>query len=139
MRAAPAENISNHPDSLLLVQSYYSAMRNRRGESSIRVMLGVQDVPISSALPYIHLWAHVRRESKKLTRINLTDFFSVDADSVVIGSRAKQVSLLFIGSVDVRTGITKKGPVKGKQLYRQRVGVRVRAATSRAVVSAVNY
>src|SRR5215813_3067591 len=116
MRAAPAEHILNGPTSLLLVQRYYPAMRNRGGQPSISVMLRVKNVPVSRAHPHIHLWAYVRREREKLARISLTDFFSVDANSIVICSRAKEVPLLSIGSVDVRTRIPKKSPLKSKQL-----------------------
>src|SRR5437870_4601060 len=138
MAAFSGEDVPNDPKTLALFESDDAAMSYGVGESSISIVLRVEQITLAVAHPTIYSWTNIRGEHEKLTFGRLAYLLAIDPNRVVISRRAKKVPQLFARGVSKRPGIAQECSVESEHLERQRVRVRMRAVPARAVIPAVD-
>src|SRR5437868_7419386 len=125
MPSASGEPVVNRPVAFQLMKRDYPPMNQRFAEPFIGVVLGIENVFRSCALPSIYSRPDVWSQREEAASDDGRDFCSIDLHRVVIGGGAKRVSPGFAARINVRAGVSQKRVAIGLQLERQCVRMSV--------------
>src|SRR2546423_10851266 len=103
-------------------------MRHGLSQPPITVVFSDDEIKLAVRLPTNHAWMSFFADDEWRTFLGRVLFQAIDLRSRMICSRSKQMTLVEIGGIDVRTGVDNEGRSASRDLNAQRVVMPVRAA-----------